>query len=463
MRWNNDRGGRCILATVLLAAAWVAPGAAWAVQPGPRPNIIFILVDDVGMGWYSCYGSSHQTPNIDRLAAQGVRFENAWCAPMCTPSRMEFLTGQYPFRSGWTVHYDVPRWGGAGFDPARYTSVARVMRQAGYATAIAGKWQLNDLRTDTTIMNKHGFDQYCLWTGVETGNPDSSRRYWNPYLEINGRRNPHPDQYGPDIIQKFALEFIRNHRDKPFFLYYPMLLAHAPLEPVPGPDGRPRANLERQGLMADTISYIDRQIGELTALLDSLGLSKNTVVVFTGDNGTAGDGGTRNGKPLPGVKGKVSDLGVHVPFIVRAPMVVNKPLVSSALIDFTDLFPTCVELAGTTLPAGVTFDGRSLVPVLSGAAVQGKPWLVSQLGKQRIVRDERWLLHVTRGRFFDLLNDPLEQQDLQQSKDPEVVAARQRLAGIMAALPDDAPSPFAGYEQGGKKKNKSKKATATPK
>src|SRR6185312_6853291 len=162
-------------------------------------------------------------PNFDRLAAEGTRFDTVWCTPLCTPTRVSMLTGQYPFRNGWVVHYDVPRWGGRGLDPDRLRTLGALMHDAGYATAIAGKWQINDLRADPTIMKRHGFDEYSLWTGVESGNPASEKRYWDPYLEQNGERRPHPGEFGPDVTQAFVLDFIKRNKDRPFFLYYPMI------------------------------------------------------------------------------------------------------------------------------------------------------------------------------------------------------------------------------------------------
>ena len=135
------------------------------VSAETKPNIIFIMVDDMGRDWISSYGASHRTPNVDRLAAAGIRFENCWCAPICTPTRMELLTGQYPFRTGWVRHHDVPRWGGKGFDWEKFTSFARVVKKAGYTTAVGGKWQINDFRKQPDALKRHGFDEHCVWTG----------------------------------------------------------------------------------------------------------------------------------------------------------------------------------------------------------------------------------------------------------------------------------------------------------
>ena len=169
----------------VLLFLWLA-GIAGATQ---KPNIIFIMVDDMGRDWVSCYGADHQTPNIDRLASQGVRYETAWCTPICTPTRVTLLTGQYPFHHGWVQHYDVPRWGGSGLRADRFTTFARPLRDSGYATAIGGKWQINHLRKEPDVLKKHGFDEHCVWPGVEEGHPETQERFWNGLLATNGKRN----------------------------------------------------------------------------------------------------------------------------------------------------------------------------------------------------------------------------------------------------------------------------------
>ena len=150
-----------------------------------KPNIIFILLDDLGKEWISKYDADDiETPNIDLLAKEGMQFNNAWSMPQCTPSRVTFLTGQYPFRHAWLNHYYVPRWGhGVNFDSNKNPSTPKIMQQAGYKTCAAGKWQINDFRLQPTVMNDHGFDEYAMWTGVEGGNETlSQERYWNPYI-----------------------------------------------------------------------------------------------------------------------------------------------------------------------------------------------------------------------------------------------------------------------------------------
>ncbi len=437
-----------LLVPLLLASALFAaekkddgsPEGGKSAAPHRPPNQIFILVDDMGRDWVGAYGSSARTPNFDRLAAEGTRFESAWCTPVCTPTRVSMLTGQYPFHNGWVVHYDVPRWGGPGLDPKRFRTMGAMLREAGYVTAIAGKWQINDLRIDPTIMQQHGFDEHCLWTGVEAGNPASENRYWDPFLQTNGDRRTHTGKFGPDVTQAFVLDFIKRNRDRPFFLYYPMIPVHAPNEPTPLNRANPPQG--EAALYAGMVTYADQQVGELLRALDELGLTENTVIYFAGDNGSS-TGGTLHGQPMPMAKAQVSDLGVHVPLIVRAPGLARAGTVSTALTDFTDLLPTMMELAGRPLAAGQGFDGRSLVNELRGAAAPAaqRDWVFTQYGARRAVRDQRYF-YDNQGGFFDLTVDPLQKNNLTADTTPALVAEREKLSRVLVALPPDAAPPF---------------------
>ncbi|MFB3826852.1 MAG: sulfatase-like hydrolase/transferase [Bryobacteraceae bacterium] len=420
-----------------LAGLAAAPAARGAARP---PNIVMMLVDDMGRDWVSCYGAAHRTPQIDRLAAQGTRFENAWCTPICTPTRVELLTGRYPFRTGWTDHHDVPRWGGKGLDWDREVTFARVLKQAGYATAIGGKWQVNDFRDHPDALQRHGFDEHCMWTGYEEGNPPSDARYHDPFLQINGERGIRKGKFGPEVVHEFLTDFVRRNRQRPFLVYYPMIVTHSPYVPTPLNQANPPK--DQRGLYAGMVSYVDDTVGRMLRTLDELKLADNTLVIFSGDNGSP-LGGVLNGVTCPGGKGRMTDLGSHTPLIARAPWLGNPGRVVDDLVDFTDILPTMAEAAGAPLPRGVKLDGRSFLPVLAGKR-GGRDWIYSQRGKGRIVRDKRYKANWN-GAFFDLKNDPLEKNDLAASADPEVVKARGRLRGVLAAMPPDGPPPFEGY------------------
>ncbi len=431
------------LRLVAVCAAFLFLGETALPAADRPPNQILILVDDMARDWVGAYGAANPTPNFDRLAAEGTRFETAWATPVCTPTRVAMLTGQYPFRTGWNVHYDVPRWGGVGLDPACFRTMGTLLRDAGYATAIAGKWQVNDLRPDPAVMQRHGFDEHCLWTGVEAGNPASEKRYWDAFLQRNGERRTFAGEFGPDVVQAFALDFIRRHRDQPFFLYYPMIPVHAPNEPTPLNRANPPVG--EAALYAGMVTYADRQVGELLRVLDELGLRGNTVVYFAGDNGSS-TGGTLQGQPMPMAKAQVSDLGVHVPLVVRAPGLARAGAVTTTLADFTDLLPTMLDLARRTPPKDLILDGHSLVPALRGATpvAAERTWIYTQYGAHRAVRDQRYY-YDSKGAFFDLATDPLQQHNLTAGADPVAEKARAKLAGILAAFPPDAVAPFPEY------------------
>ncbi|HRP03345.1 MAG TPA: sulfatase-like hydrolase/transferase [Opitutaceae bacterium] len=430
----------------LPALALLLAGLPSVLRAGPgalnRPNVVFILVDDLGVDWVHAYGADHPTPNLDRLASGGVRFETAWTSPICTPSRVMMLTGQYPGRTGWIEHYDVPRWGGAGLQPSRIETWPQLLHTNGYATAIAGKWQINDLRAPVDILQQHGFDHHCVWPGVEAGNPKSEKRYWDAFLQTDGVRRVHVGEYGPDITQRFALEFIRTNRDQPFLLYYPMILVHAPNEATPLNRDPPPANEDLR--YAGSVTYMDRQVGELLDELSRLGLDSRTAVIFAGDNGSSSSG-MMHGHRIPAGKGTLTQRGVQVPLIVRAPMLTPGGWATSELTDFSDIFPSLLELVGLQSPLHQAEDGKSWVPLLRrDTAYLPRRWIQAQRDLGRTIRDHRYKLN-SDGRFFDLKTDPDERHPLNAADNPIWEASRDNLASVLASLPATGPAPFPEY------------------
>ena len=418
-----------------------------------RPNIVLIMADDLGKEWLSCYGGEEmQTPNLDQLAADGTRYDNAYSMPVCTPTRVTLLTGQYPFRHGWVNHWDVPRWGkGAHFDPDQNHTIARVLRGAGYATAIAGKWQINDFRLQPEVLRQHGFDDWCVWTGYEDGNPPSDKRYWDPYLHTRSGSSTHKDQYGTDVFRDFALEFLERNRHRPNFLYLPLCLPHTPFVTTP-------AHPNAEGKVAKyqaMVNYVDQFVGDMRRGIDELGLDQQTIIIFTTDNGsTRGLKAQRNGRLVQGGKNTLSQSGCNVPFLVYIPHQANPVKVSEQLIDFSDLFPTLADFADAEIPPKLTLDGQSF------ATGPARTWLMSMGGhpaefrdgrvhsKQRfadrVVRNQEyklWLENSQASRLFHLPSDPGEQQNLILSTDPEHVAAHRELLEILAQMPAQDASP----------------------
>lgn len=433
-------------------------GAASAAE---RPNIVFIMVDDLGKEWISCYGAEGiATPHVDALAESGMRFENAWCMPQCTPTRVTLLTGQYPFRHGWTNHFDVPRWGSGGhFDPQLNASFALLLREAGYATAIAGKWQIDDFRVEPDALNEAGFDEWCVWTGGEGGNLPSNNRYQDPYIYTDHESHTYAGEFGPDIYCDFVIDFLRRHADEPMLVYYPMCLTHGPLVPTPAePDAA--GKLERHIAM---VRYMDGLVGRVTETLDALGLRERTIVIFTTDNGSGGGiTGTRHGHRVKGAKADMVEAGTAMPFIVNGPGLVPSGVVTDALTDFTDMLPTFAELAGTQPDPDSIIDGKSIAPFILGEADDtGRDWILSVGGHpaafrdnrvvpaqsydDRVIRNKRWKLWVGTNRqpekLFDMENDPWETTNLIDSDDPAARAAKAELWSVIESQPAEDAAP----------------------
>ena len=272
---------------------------------------------------------------------------------------LTLFTGQYPFRNGWVNHWDVPRWGGgAHFDWNKNPSIARLMQSAGYKTAAVGKWQVNDFRVQPDAMVSHGFDDYCMWTGFEAGNPASAERYWNPYIHTKKGSKTYYGQFGEDIFSEFLIDFMKENKDKPMFLYYAMCLTHTPLQAhLSEPDVTEKYDCHKA-----MVRYMDFTIGKLIKALDNLGIRENTIIIYTTDNGTTGQiTGKMNGREVQGGKTKTTENGICEPFVVNCPGLIPEGKTTEALGDLTDILPTCANIAGASLPENYVFDGVSLV------------------------------------------------------------------------------------------------------
>jgi len=446
-----DRRSFLRAASQAAASAWIATRAA---AQDSRPNILFILIDDLGKEWVSCYGADDvETPHVDALAASGLRFENCYCMPQCTPTRATFLTGQYPFRHGWVNHWDVPRWGGGvQFDPDRNPCVARCLREAGYRTSIAGKWQINDFRVQPNVLDDLGFDDWCMWTGGEGGNRASNERYQDPYIHTREGSKTLAGKFGPDVYADFLMDRLRTADDRPQFLYWSMCLTHAPLVATPL-EPNARTNRERHIAM---VRYTDHLLGRMLQTLDETGQRERTIIVWTTDNGTGGVAGHRLGREVKPGKAKTTEPGVCVPFIVNGPGV-PRGRVTPELTDFTDLLPTCCELAGTTPPKDHVQDGVSIADLLQGRS-DGSPrdWILAMGGqnraqltsagvenewyfRDRVLRDQRYKVFIGTDRqpqrLIDLAADPEEQTNLLPNPSPEAKAALDKFLAVVATHP----------------------------
>lgn len=436
----------------LFVLGWLAPPVglfARGAEGQSKPNLILVLADDLGAAELGCYGNrQHRTPHLDRLAAEGLRLDTFYVTPLCTPTRVALMTGQYGFRNGFLGMQD-PRFRYGFNEPqgqigARFT-IADLLGSAGYATAMAGKWQLSGRHP--TLVRDCGFDEYRMWAyrdnlpeGVQhvghwegaPGNSNTSRS-WHPCIVENGRYLPtKPEDYGPDLFLEFIVDFIRRHKEGPVFVYHTSVLTHSPWTETPDPDHPGR---RWPGGFQSNLEYLDHLMGRLRRALEEMGVASNTVLLFLGDNGTGGRG-----------KGTVTELGVRVPFIAWGPgRIKPRPGAERALSDLTDILPTLADLGGARLPQDVAFDGKSLGPLLRGETATHRDWIYSHLDDGRILRDARWLLEISKGggpeRFTDCgqSRDGQGYRDVTGSSDPEVRQARKRFEEILAQMPSPVP------------------------
>jgi arylsulfatase A len=413
---------------MLFAALLLAPLAATRAADAPnpsKPNIIFILADDLGLPHLGFTGGTFKTPNIDALAKGGTYFESCFAAPLCAPSRAMLMTGRYAFRTGVTGN-------GAGKEatPQKDGCVAKQMKEAGYATGMCGKWKQLSYFTTREDAAKWGFDEFMAWGDAEDAE-EKGGRYWNPSLNLNGRQvQDTKDKFGPDLLQNYALDFIRRHKDEPFFFYYSSPLIHNVLRATPEtvkPGEKMSKEKNTPAIYQENLSYLDRQVGQIVAELDKLKLREKTLIVFTGDNGAKGGSDTVFGKELDGGKHELTEGGSRVPLIANWPGTTPAGVVKKDLVVFTDMLPTFVELAGGKLASGITIDGRSFAPQIRGEAGKPRDWIYIHLHSNYYIRDPRWKL-TDKGEFFDMKEAPFKQIAVpKNTTDPEAKAARERL------------------------------------
>lgn len=388
-----------------------------------KPNIILIMNDDMGYECLSCNGStSYNTPELDKLAAKGMRFTNCFSQPLCTPSRVKIMTGKYNYKN----YIDF------GYLDRTQRTFGNVLKEAGYKTMIAGKWQLNGVNTnepgndDVNRPHHFGFDKHCLWWFTSKG-----PRYANPAIIANAKPvETTIDDYGPDVVSDYIIDFIeKNNPDvsgEPFFVYYPMILVHSPFQPTPdSPEWKDegRRNEKDTRYFKDMVEYTDKIIGKITGKLEELNLTDNTIIIFTGDNGTNKDIVTQtvNGTYYGG-KGTLKDNGNHVPLIISWPAGGVKNSTNHELVEFSDFLPTFAEAANIPLPESI--DGRSFLKLISGQTYSPResvfihyypnPQTVSTRSGC-FARTVEYKLYST-GEFFDMKNDKWEINPLDKNK-----------------------------------------------
>ncbi len=428
---------------VLLAILRILPAETQAAPA--RPNIIFILADDLGLDGVSCYGADkRKTPNIDKLAASGTRFETCYAAPLCGPSRCVLMTGRYAFRTG-GLQNGSWRANGPGAKSKDEHPMAALLKQAGYATGESGKWR----QVGETPKN-WGFDEYCT-------DPTAGGWYWKDSYERNGEQISAPGHYNPDVIQAFSLDFIRRHKDGPFFLYYPMHLVHGPILRTPDSKADAGKGGKRDSdFYDDNIAYMDKQVGEIVAEVEKLGLREKTLILFSGDNGTAlSYPSTIGGRMINGKKASMLEGGSRVPLIASWPGTTPAGKVSRDIVNFTDMLSTFAELGGAKLPGGFKYDSVSIAPQLRGEKGTPREWAFVQLGARWFVREQGWKMNESGG-LFDMSDAPFVEKPVAPDADTDASkAARARLSKVLAEL-----NPAAGKAdgEGGGAGKKAKKA-----
>ncbi len=413
-----------------------SPSPAFA-QSGRKPNIIFIMADDLGYGDLGCYGQKTiQTPRIDRMAREGMRFTDCYAgSTVCAPSRCCLMTGYH------TGHAHVRGNKRHPLLPEHIT-VAEVLKDAGYTTGIIGKWGLGEPDT-SGVPNRQGFD------------------YWFGYLNQHRAHNFYPDYlwkneerfffdrwtYTHDAFTNEALQFVRDNKDNPFFLYLPYTIPHAfnegGINGMPIPSDKPYSDKDwRQQSKnhAAMITRMDRDIGKLFDLLKELNIDENTIVFFTSDNGPHREGGAdpdffdSNG-PLRGIKRDLYEGGIRVPMIVRWPGKVGSGTENTTPWALWDFLPTAAELAGVEPPTGI--DGLSMAPTILGAPQREHNylyWEFYERGFHQAVRMKNWK-SVRHG-----INKPVElynlDEDLAETND--IAKQNPDVAGLLASIMDNA-------------------------
>lgn len=419
--------------TLLSLTLWLPSAVTMA---GEKANVILIMADDIGYEAYGAFGgTSYQTPVLDRMAAEGMLFNHAYSNPVCTPSRVKIMTGLSNVRN--YVSFSILK--------KTEKTFGHMMQDAGYRTAIAGKWQLYGaehyeemIRAKGSLPKGTGFDRHALWQVEESGS-----RYWGPTITIDGElKRFGEDVYGPDIYTQFLLDRMEEYKDEPFFLYYPMALVHWPFDPTP--DSADRHSTDQQQNFADMVAYMDKLIGRIVDKAEELGIADRTLILMTGDNGTYGGGSPAHqsiqsrlgNKVIVGGKGKTTDAGTRVGLFAYQPGTVPAGKVSNDLIDFSDFVPTIADATGAK-PLRPT-DGRSFFPQLSGK--RGNPretiyvynWPRPEKGQPRaFVRNQRWKLY-SDGRLFDVKNDVQEERPVTGAK---TVAIRNQLQAALDRMP----------------------------
>lgn len=445
------------LAAMLIMGVLMAVGPAAAAE---RPNVIFMMLDDLSAVELSCYSTDqhpagNQTPVIDRAAEQGILFESCWATPLCKPTRSLLMSGKYGYQTG---QYGNKLNKEQGPFAKKHRLLPKLMKEAGYATGIVGKWHL----PGSILEPDWAWDEYSLlggyigpngphpwWDGlwftwkeaanvfhhagnVGTQAPKYPAMFWNACVIENGEVHASDmNTYGPDVCHDYAMDFIERHQDEPFFLYYPTVLTHDPWFETPDPDRPGVAASRLPAGMASQARYVQVHINDMIKRLKDLGLYENTVIFLTADNATLRYG-----------KGSASEIGVRVPLIVLGGLVKARGR-TSALVDYADMLPTIIDIAGVDPSTVEGLDGQSFKPALDDQpGFTGKPYIFSYLDAERTVRTRDYMMDGAGGIWrCSSTGNPQDHQLLPNNED--TAAIRAELLGLIKdyTLPDPADYP----------------------
>jgi arylsulfatase A-like enzyme len=455
---------------VMFVAILAAYGPSIEGVADQRPNILLIVSDDQGYADLGCYGGAEiQTPVLDRIAAEGVRLTNFYVAwPACTPSRGALLTGRYPQRNGLydMIRNDMVNYGHR-FTEAEYavspemtlgldlqeTIIAEVLKPAGYATGMIGKWDSG--RAKRFLPPRRGFDVFYGFanTGIDYY---THERYGMPSM-FRGLERTEEDRgiYATDVFRREAVQFLRNHEEGPFFLYVafnaPHTASNLEKDPLQVPDESLRRNYpdrdpqDRRTKYMGMVSAMDEAIGELLEVLAEQGRDENTLLIFFSDNG---GGGPADNTPLRGGKATMWEGGLRVPCLVRWPGRLPAGTVCDEFLTALELFPTLLAAAGTPPPEGVVLDGFDMLPVLHGQTPSPREAMFWERRLDRAARVGRykWLDSERGSGLFDLATDLGERRDLSQERPDVLAEIKSRFDAWKAEMESSAPrGPFRDY------------------
>ena len=465
MRLNNLFPSYLALVAVLVFA--VSP--AFGQSKSKKPNIVYIVADDLGYGDLSCYGQElFETPHIDALAAQGMLFTQHYSgSTVCAPSRSALVTGLHTGHTTIRGNKEIQPEGQYPIRDEDYT-FAEMLKKAGYATGAFGKWGLGYPGSEGDPV-KQGFDVFYGYNCQRQSHSYYPYHLWSNEKKImlDANDGTAKGAYAPGLIQQQAIKFIDDHRDEPFFLFYPTTLPHAeltapevfmekyrgkfdPEKSYHGVDQGPQfrnggyaSQKESHAAFAAMINVLDTQVGQIVDHLDSLGLMDNTIIIFTSDNGPHKEGGAdpdyfNSNGPLKGYKRDMYEGGIRVPMVVRWDGHMKPGSTNTLISAFWDVMPTFADIAGTQVPPDI--DGISFYPSLTGRGDQPKHeflyWEFPAQGGKQAVRMGKWKgirLNVDKGfdqpmELYDLEEDPGEENNV-ASKHPDIV---EQIALIMA-------------------------------